>query len=52
MSRKRFKFDDETNDLEEDLQPFETGEKSINNINESLDESTNRDSGDESMGKV
>ena len=51
MSRERFKFDDEINDLEEDLQPFKT-EESINDINESLNDSTSRDPGDKSMGKV
>lgn len=52
MSRERFKFDDEVDDLEEDLQPYKTEKEPINNTNESLVDSTDKDPGDKSMGKV
>ena len=50
MSHERFKFDDEIDDLEE-LQPIKTENKAVNDIDKSLADSGDKDSGDKSMGK-
>lgn len=50
MSHERFKFDDEIDELEE-LQPIKTENKAVNDINKSLADSGDKDSGDKSMGK-